>query len=262
MTRVFAGRLAWNFLGRLRTLPGFTLLEALVAIAVFALLITVLLGMVDSVTKLWRASENRAESYREARAALSLMASDLKAAVPSTNTNYFSTNVAPSFSASTGDGSIFFVAALPSTAQSEDASRGDLCQVGYYLKYGNNGMGGAQSNSYSLYRYFKESNGALTDLAKNADFFQYSSTNVEVLAQNVAFFKVRPYTTRPNGMVMPWVRSDSTPIPTFLELEVTAFNSDAVKRLKDSSEWKNTNSRVFRENSRSFVVRVSLRPAS
>lgn len=238
---------------------GFTLLELLVATVMFALLIAVLFGMVDSVTKLWRASENRAESYREARAALNLIASDLRSAFVSTNTNYFSTNITPAFDASSGDSALFFISVLPSGAQAEGSSLGDLCQVGYYLKYGSNGAGAEQRGSYSLYRFFKESNETFTDLTRNDPLFHHSSTNVELLARNIPFFKIRYYTVRSDGFIVSWTRSTNTPLPNFLELELTAYNNDAVRRLDGSSAWKNTNSRIFRENSRVFTLRVPVR---
>lgn len=238
---------------------AFTLLELLVAVVIFAVLIAVLFGMVDSVTKLWKASENRAESYREARAALNLIASDLKSALATTNTNYFATNAAASFGASSDDGALFFVAALPPGEQVEGSSLGDLCQVGYYLKYGTDPNSADKSSTYNLYRYFKESNETFTNLVSDSALFQSSSTNQELLARNVPFFKVRYYATRADGSVVPWSRTTANPLPSFVELELTAYNNDAVKRLGDSNSWKNTNSQTYRENSRVFTLRVPIR---
>ncbi len=239
--------------------PAFTLLELLVAMAVLSLLVVVLMGMVDSATKLWRANENRVESYREARAALNLIAGDLKVALSSKNTNYFSTNIASEFGASTTDGAIFFLAALPQSSQDQGSSLGDVCQVGYYLKYGKSGLGSAQQNTYGLYRFFRESNATFTNLLNNSGLFLNSTTNVELLARNIPSFTLNYFSVDTNGIITPWLQTTNSPVPSFVEVQITAYNNDAAKKLLDPIAWKDTNSTTFRQNTRVFTARVPIR---
>jgi prepilin-type N-terminal cleavage/methylation domain-containing protein len=242
-----------------RPVGAFTLLELLVAMAVLSLLVVVLMSMVDSATKLWKANENRVESFREARAAINLIASDLKVAFASTNTNYFTTNIAPEFGASPSDGSVFFVAALPPNAQDEGSSYGDLCQVGYFLKFGKSGLGSAQQDTYGLYRYFKESNATFTNLANSTPLFEHSTAGVELLARNISFFKVNCYSTDAAGTITPWVKSTNNPVPNFVEIQLVAYNNDAAKRFSDQNSWKDTNSKIYQDNSRIFSARIPIR---
>ena len=252
----------WRMRHRLNPSCGataFTLIELMVAMAVLSLLVVVLLGVVDSATQLWKANENRVESYREARAALNLIASDLKVALSSTNTNYFTTNIGPEFGASATDGSLFFLAALPTSAQDEGSSLGDLCQVGYFLKYGKSDLETARQDSFGLYRYFKESNTTFDTLLNQTPLFAHATTNVELLARNIPFFKVACYTADTAGTISPWVKSAAHPMPSFVEIQVTAYNNDAARRLESEGSWKLTNNRMFRENSRVFTARVPIR---
>ena len=236
---------------------AFTLLELLVAMSVLAVLVVMLMGMVDSATKLWRANENRVESYREARAALNLMVSDLKAIFPSTNAVYFSTNAAAEFEASDEDGKIFFLAALPITAQDSD-SKSDLCEVGYYLKYGRSSLSSAKQETYSLYRYFKESNKTFTNLVNPSGLFTHTTTNVELLARNIPSFKLNYYRVAADGVISPWVSGGAQARPDFVEIQITALNNEVAKRLTQSNEWKNTNASGVAGNRRTFTARVPI----
>ena len=138
---------------------GFTLLEVLVAVAVLGMLLVLLLNILQSATGLWRGVENRAEAYREARAAMQVIARDLGNVVPVTNANYFPTNL---FSGS----HIAFLARMPRSSQNSD-SLGDLCTVGYLLAYGNKSpvAGDNGRQSYNLYRYFIESTETFANLS-------------------------------------------------------------------------------------------------
>jgi len=238
---------------------AFTLLELLVSITLLTILVVMLMSMVDNATKLWRTNESRVESYREARAALNLMVSDLKMIYASTNANLFKTNAAAAFDAVPEEGQIFFLAALPASAQDTN-SRSDLCEVGYFLRYGRSSLSTARENTLSLYRYFRESNQTFTNLVNNAGFFTHSTTNVELLARNIPNFRVSYYTVSTNGVVSPWTAASSQPVPSFVELQVTAFNNQTAKRLNSQADWTNTSSQLYRENSRVFTARVPLRP--
>ncbi|HEY5791668.1 MAG TPA: prepilin-type N-terminal cleavage/methylation domain-containing protein [Chthoniobacterales bacterium] len=249
------GRMPMPPFGRRR---AFTLLELLVAVSLLAILVVMLMSMVDNATKLWRVNESRVESYREARAALNLMMNDLKSLYASTNANLFQTNAASPFLAVPGGGQLFFIAALPASAQ-DSGSRSDLCEVGYFLKYGQSGLNPDEKN-FSLYRYFRESNQTFTNLVNNSGFFTHSTANVELLARNIPNFQVRYYTVSTNGAVSPWTAVSSNALPSFVELQITAFNNQTAKRFNSKEDWTNAASQTYRESSRVFTARIPLRP--
>lgn len=238
---------------------AFTILELLVAMMVMSVLVVMLMAMVDNASKLWRANESQIESYREARAALNLITGDLKSIYASTNQDYFRTNgVGFNFSTDPADGRIFFIAALPVSAQ-ESGSKSDLCEVGYYLTYTNNSILNPNSApAYSLHRYFRSSDATFTNLAIPAQQFIYTTTNAELLARNIPAFKIKYYYLT-NGIPQPWTQSAAKPVPDFVEIQVTAFNNEASKRLSNPTDWKDTNSSAYRENARVFTARVPIR---
>lgn len=67
---------------RVKSDPGFTLTELLVAMAILSGLIVLLFSVVDGTTKTWNQSEQRVDAFREARAALFVIARDLQTVVP------------------------------------------------------------------------------------------------------------------------------------------------------------------------------------
>lgn len=75
---------------------AFTLVELLVAMAVGTLLIVFLFQMFNASARAWRQGEDQAETYREARAALQLMARDLSQTItPMTGSVYTPPTPAP-----------------------------------------------------------------------------------------------------------------------------------------------------------------------
>lgn len=216
---------------------AFTLLELLVAMTVLSLLVLMLMGIVDSATKLWRENENRVESYREARAAMNLIASDLRSLHASTNSNYFRLEA----DSGTNDGSLAFLASLPNAAQ-DSTNRSDLCSVGYFLAEGPVSdfaqQGATPETSYNLYRYFIESNETFDRLESSPadpgfwpdEFAVDSDPRPEILARNIRAFRIKAFRIEGNTWVV-WTHSDEHPIPDLLELEMEAVNSQIRARL-------------------------------
>ncbi len=217
--------------------PAFTLLELLVAMTVLSLLVLMLMGIVDSATKLWRENENRVESYREARAAMNLIASDLRALHASTNSNYFRLETA----SGANDGTLAFLASLPLSAQ-DSTNRSDLCSVGYFLAEGPVSdfaqQGATPETSYNLYRYFMESNETFNRLASSPanpgfwpdEFAVDSDPRPEILARNIRAFRIKAFRNEANTWV-DWTYSEAHPVPDLIELEMEAVNSQIRARL-------------------------------
>jgi len=247
---------------------AFTMIELLVSMAVLSLIVVLLLSMVDNATKMWRQSENRVDAYREARAALNLIASDLASIYSSTNTNffYFDREPKPLPNVSSAlDGKVFFVTALPPTAQGT-GQKSDLCTVGYFAGFDKTSITGRGGESMNLYRYFRPSNETFDALKTGdiADGMTISSTptsdDAEVLAKNITGFKVAAYSkaTGTPGELTPFTQSATTPTPDVLEITLSAISNDAAKRFTTQADWQDTNSPNYIQNVRTFTKRVVL----
>ncbi len=79
-----------------RTRGGFTLLELLAAMAILALMVTMLFAAFGQASRAWLATENRVETFTQARAALDYMSRELSQAIATSNISFLgtSTNVA------------------------------------------------------------------------------------------------------------------------------------------------------------------------
>jgi len=245
---------------------AFSLLELLVAISVLCILLVILLNIVQGATNLWRSSENKVEAYREGRAALQIISSDLRHVLASTNTNFFRRDIS-SYPNSTN---VAFLATLPLSSQ-ETNSLSDVCTVGYFLAYDNkspvSGITGRQS--YNLYRYFVESNetfAKLSDSSGPADVLDFDpSRQPEILARNVVGFNATYFITNGPGSFTTWTQSAATPMPDIVEIQLTAVNNERTMRFGArgaSGEWDafsgNTNSPDYLKNTKTFTTRINI----
>lgn len=250
---------------------AFTLIELMVAMAVLAVLVVMLLGLVDSASKLWRANESRVDAYRETRAALNIIRRDMDKALAGTNTNFFRANdlayvyLADAEKDTNYAGALFFLTALPANAQQPNANNSGICQVGYFLGYGKTTMspdnaGGASMN---LYRYFLSSDATFAKLTNNAQtgYFNMGLTptdpNVELLAKNVVGFRVKTLTA--DGL--PYVQTPAAPLPSVIQIEITAVNQEVAKKLTSSEMWLTNSSTLkslIEQNVQTFNTKVSL----
>ena len=243
---------------------AFSILELLVAVSVLSILLVVLLNIVQGATSLWRGSENKVEAYREARAALQVMSSDLRNILPSTNFAFFRTNL-------TNTPNIGFLTTLPLSSQNA-TSLGDVCTVGYFLKYDNksaltNALG---RQSYNLYRYFVESNETFAKLTNTPqDVLNLNTNNFEILARNVVSFKaaclVTNSTGNSTGNFTTWTQNATTPMPHIVEITITAVNNERTMRFGArgaSGEWDtfsaNATSSDYQKNTKTFTTRINL----
>jgi len=267
---------------------AFTLLELLVSMSILAVLLVLLLSIVNGSTKLWKANENRVDSYREARAAVNMLANDLASLYASSNLKNFSISTqkdklpATPVGVNGMHGSIFFLTALPPNAQGTSKSgkenKSDLCTVGYFLGYDKTSLAGAGTGteSYNLYRYFRASDDTFTALS-TGDLLggitidtTPTSANTELLAKNITGFEVHAYTIPPAVSPGPgqppvpqnpveFTKTAETPLPDMLEIKVTALNNDVAKRLAGKkSTWEDPESITRKQNDRSFTTRIYL----
>lgn len=104
---------------------AFTLLEVLVALAVLAIVLMILLGMLSSSMSLWRNTENKLIADREGRAANLLIAQDLAGAILPAE---------PSLWPRVQNNCLQFLSVKPPDYQKvDDGDIGDVCYVEYFL---------------------------------------------------------------------------------------------------------------------------------
>jgi prepilin-type N-terminal cleavage/methylation domain-containing protein len=239
---------------------AFSLLEVLVAISVLSILLVILLNIVQNATSLWRGTENKVEAYREARAALQVMSSDLKNILPTTNTDFFRTNL-------TNTPNIGFLAALPISSQDTTSSKSDICAVGYFVAYDNKSpiAGDNGRQSYNLYRYFLESNETFAKLKNNPEsVLDIDPNRLEILARNVISFNTTYFKTDGTNF-SEWNRPPATNMPDLVEVKITSVNNERTMRFKArdaDAEWKdfaaNTNPPDYLKNTKTFTTRIKL----
>lgn len=251
---------------------AFTMIELLVAMVVLILLVVLLANIVDSSTKLWRENENRVDAYREARAALNLITSDLRSMLASSNANYFSTNVLGDANG-VEPGGLYFLSGLKGDSQ-VDGSRAELCAIGYYRRWARQNLYFANTNAqdltqdgYQLFRSIRGSdqtftnligaNQPLVDLANPAD---PTMATPEIVARNIVALEFRLYKTNVSGQVRfaNWVSSPDCPVPQMIEVRLTAISDELARRLAGQQDRWNTNDPSVVRNMRTFVSRVSL----
>lgn len=135
-----------------------TLVETLVATAIFSLMLGFLLVMVNGVQRAWLRGDQKVEVLQNGRAVLELMSRELQGTVVSDQIQFVQTpdltllvpNLAPNSS------SLFWMA--PGT----DSEAGNLCEFGYYL------VRDDAAKSYQLMRFFVRPNNTLYYLGTQA----------------------------------------------------------------------------------------------
>jgi prepilin-type N-terminal cleavage/methylation domain-containing protein len=256
------------------TKPGFTMIEILVAVAVLSMVVILLFGLVESATRLWRDNENRVDAFREARAALAVISSDLRSTTP--GTNYFSlTNIGAAAAGANSNG-LYFLARVAPTAQG-GGNKSDLCAIGYFQRWAKQNDGFGQTNAadptkqgYQLFRSFYGSDLTYSNLLNNVIPLgglqvpeAAGAPKAEILARNILALEVDCFATNAAytnsaQAYLPWVYSTNSPIPQMIEIRITAISDETARKLSgDVSRWTTNDALVARE-ARTFISRVTL----
>lgn len=144
---------------------GFSLLEVLVASAVLAIVLAVLLGTLTTSLSLWRNTEGKLYSDREARAAELLIAQDLSSVVMPAN---------PDLWPRVAGGALQFLVSKPQDYQGA-GEVGDVCFVEYSV----------DSSRNILSRVFYPSSRTFDEIIQSGSFPSPSPGGGQILAANV-----------------------------------------------------------------------------
>lgn len=231
---------------------AFTLLELLVAITITVLIVTLLSSVFTAAGKQWRASDQRIDSFRDARAALQVIDRDLSRANTNGDAQMLTLSNIDPFSGSAKEA--FAVTPIPNGGKS------DLCAVGFYCVWD------ATSKTYTLKRLFRDSDETATSLAKKPpDFtalYTKAAANEEDLASCAWDLRFAPGT------------ADAIEAPTtnpstkwrWVEVRFKAMSAGSAQKLRNMSitqaTWANPADSAYKTAilpyEQQFVVRVSL----
>jgi len=264
---------------------AFTLIELMAATTVLSVILLMMVGMQDQMSKAWSNSNRRTDATREARAAARLMGSDLggmafRPNTPNSSYDSFATVLGsqglPYLYSSNGvdDGSFTIPNAQPGSAYlfalCNQASRGtnytDIGLVGYYIaSSGRTNINGFVVTNYNLHRYYVPASNALSNLTswfvnKTAKslFSGVNPATDDILARNTCNLRITFFgKTVPNGLNY---SNAPNPASTYrgnkVQIEWTTYPEDFAQKLPLSSWPSSTNIQKF---GRSYEFRLDMR---
>jgi len=270
----------------LRKKTCFTLIELMAATTVLSVVLLMMVGMQDQMSKAWSNANRRTDATREVRAASLLMISDFSFPIIRWNKNSTTgrDNIAdnttnkglPFIYSSNGTGndltipalqpgSSYFFCVAPHRVRANSSS--DLALVGYYVaKDTITNVNGFSQDSYNLHRYFRPASNAWTNLtnwfsnkAATNLFSDIHPTNDDILAKNVAGFRILFYNdpTKPitNGMNYTNAAAAAGSYSgNKMQISLTIYPEDTAQKFKLLNDW--TNSSNIKRFARSFEFRV------
>lgn len=263
---------------------SFTLVELMAASTVLSLVLLLMVGMQDQMSRAWSNANRRTDATREARTASIIMGEDFsfpifrndssesKNMISSSTTNhglpflYSSNEIGLGLSISnlqTKSSCLFFV-----TSQRPRANQStDLALVGYYVASSTlTNANGFSQQSYNLHRYYRPASDAWTNLTnwfakKNASdlFPDASPSSDDILARNVANFRILFYTdiAKPitNGINYTNASSGDTNYQgNKMQVSLTLYPQDVVQKFRSMDDW--TNALNIQKFARSYEFRV------
>ena len=275
-----------------RDLPGrmppssFTLVELMAATTVLSVVLLMMVGMQDQMSKAWSNANRRTDATREARAACRLMAQDFSSLAMRTTPSLRTMMMAPSVTnapvsffyysgsgasgltiPSNAPGTSYLFAVIPRRPRSINET--DFGLIGYYVAsdpYTN--INGFTGTNYNLHRYYKISNAdtlpAFQKWINNGQagslFPNIDPANDDILARNVCNLQIKVFgsTNLANGLlsVIPYGTNSINGIyqGNKMHFELTFYPDDIAQKLTPLTVWTNSNN--LQKYARSFEFRV------
>ena len=270
---------------------AFTLIELMAATTVLSIILLMMVGMQDQMSKAWSNSNRRTDATREARAACRLMAQDLSCLVFRRTNNDTAdsipaallTNGVPFLYSSNGLGPAGGADLIPlgdsqssasyffgiSSRKASGANPGDLAIVGYYIALATTtNVNGFTNTTYNLYRHYVPASNAVNNL--NAWFSSttkdatnlFNPTNPEILARNSCNLRVTFYSRLDDNAVTNGLNysCESSGAATYfsgnkIQVEISVYPEDFAQRIPYTDWEKSENIRKF---ARSYEFRVDV----
>lgn len=275
--------------------PSFTLIELMAASTVLSVILLLMVGMQDQMSKAWSNANRRTDATREASAACRLMGQDLSCLVfrgqgtDATNAKHLAPGLSnqgiPFLYSSNGNAPITF--SIPSnqpgsayffalaSRKSSTNSAEDIALVGYYIaSETRTNLNGFTNTSYNLYRYYVPGASAFSYL--NSWFNGKSASNLfrpnpktdDLLARNTCNMRITAYNRVDgktdgasnkvsNGLNYQFVAGGAT---TFysgskLQVELSVYPEEFAQKIPLTS-WSNTAN--IQKYARSYEFRVDI----
>ena len=269
---------------------SFTLIELMAATTVLSVVLLMMVGMQDQMSKAWSNANRRTDANREARAACRLMAKDFSSLALRTTNTIRTMMPAPDVTGSpvsfyyfSGSGNAigssltmpdalasntaYLFGVIPRSVRSTNES--DFALVGYYVARDSNiNINGFWVTNYNLHRYYKINSSqtipALSTFIRSqtADslFPGVDPTNDEILARNVCNLQIKVLgsVNYPNGLasVINYGSSYANGIyqGNKIHFELTFYPDEIAQKLPSLSAWTNSNNLL--RYGRSYEFRV------
>ena len=270
-----------------RSRAAFTLIELMAATTVLSVILLMMVGMQDQMSKAWSNSNRRTDATREARAAVQMISSDLSGLLTRQNTNmnypgsiaisnmglpfvYSSNGVNSSgltLPAGIQPGSSFLFGVC--TKKSRGSNDPDLAIFGYYIGQTNTtNINGFTTTNYNLYRYVVPTSNTVAALNGVASgnlttLFPGIASNSEILARNTCNLRIRfynsqnpnmPVTNGPNYRVFSACAANNYS-GSKIHIELSAYPEDSAQKIPLTA-W--TNSANIQKYARSFEFRIDV----
>ena len=268
---------------RSRLATAFTLIELMAATTVLSVILLMMVGMQDQMSKAWSNANRRTDATREARAACLLMAQDLSTFAMRGKSfgqyDSFPTNLATApvpfyyFNGSGGiapggaTGCAQFFGLIPQASKSNNTA--DIALVGYYIASTNQiNINGFTTTSWNLFRYYIPPSNAASGIATwlsspngtAAALFTNIPANSEILARNACNLQIKVYGSTTalvtNGLNFSNVVSTSSKDfyrGNKMGIELSFYPEDSAQKIT-SSAWMNATN--IQKYARSFEFKI------
>ena len=258
---------------------AFTLIELMAATTVLSVVLLMMVGMQDQMSKAWSNANRRTDATREARAACLLMARDLStfalrgktagrvdafptnlssAAVPFYYYNG-SAGIAPGGAADCAQ----FFGLIPQASKTNSSA--DIALVGYYVALATNtNVNGFLTTSWNLFRYYVPPSNAASGIATWLNtpngtapaLFPNISSNSEILARNACNLQIKIYGSASNASGLVYTNNGAGG-PFYsgnkIGIELSFYPEDLAQKIPNSAWMSPANIQKY---ARSFEFKV------